>query len=53
MSTKATTATLPFKLMGAVLRPDNETVGGTSTAVKGLFKINASTMGGGTGATGQ
>lgn len=53
MSTKATTATLPFKLIGAVQRVDNETIGGTSTAVKGLFKVNASTMGNGTGATGQ
>jgi len=53
MSTKATTATLPFKFLGASQRIDNETIGGTSTAVKGLFKINAATLGGGTGATGQ
>lgn len=53
MSTKATTATLPFKLIGTVQRPDNESITGSSTAVKGLFKINAHTMGGGTGATGQ
>lgn len=53
MATKATTATLPFKFIGVVQRPDNEAVTGTSTAVKGLFKINSATMGNGTGATGQ
>lgn len=52
-ATKATTATLPFKFLGCVQRPDNETVTGTSTSVKGLFKINAATLGNGTGATGQ
>ena len=52
-ATKATTATLPFKFLGAVQRVDNETVSGTSTSVKGLFKINAATLGNGTGATGQ
>jgi len=51
--TKATTATLQFKLVKAVQRPDNETISGTSTAVKVLAKINNATMGGGTGATGQ
>ncbi len=53
MSSKATTATLPWKLLGAVQRVDNEVITGTSTAVKVLVKINAATMGGGTGATGQ
>jgi len=53
MSTKATTATLPLKIVGAVQRVDNETVSGTSTAVKLLVKINQATLGGGTGATGQ
>jgi len=53
MSTKATTATLPFKIVGAVQRVDNETISGTSTAVKLLVKINAATLGNGTGATGQ
>ena len=51
-ATKATTATLPFKFLGTVQRVDNESFSGTSTAVKGLFKINAATLGGGTGATG-
>ena len=53
MSTKATTATLPWKIVGAVQRVDNETATGVSTAVKMLVKINAATLGGGTGATGQ
>lgn len=52
MSTKATTATLPWKIMGAAQRVDNETVSGTSTAVKLLVKLNQATLGGGTGATG-
>ena len=52
MSTKATTATLPWKIMGAVQRVDNETISGTSTAVKLLVKLNQATLGGGTGATG-
>lgn len=47
-----TTATLQFKVLGAIQRPDNETVDGTSTAVKYLVKINNATLGGGTGATG-
>lgn len=51
--TKATTATLQFKIIGAVQRPDNETVTGSSTAVKYLAKINNAHMGNGTGATGQ
>jgi len=53
MSTKATTATLQFKLLGAVQRVDNETISGTSQFVKVLAKINAGTLGNGTGATGQ
>lgn len=52
MSTKATTATLPWKILGAAQRVDNETISGTSTAVKLLVKINQATLGGGTGATG-
>ncbi len=53
MSTKATTATLPWKIVGVVQRPDNEAFTGVSTAVKLLVKINAATMGNGTGSTGQ
>lgn len=53
MATKATTATLQFKLLGAVQRPDNETVNSSSTAVKVYAKINNATLGNGTGATGQ
>lgn len=49
MSTKATTATLQFKILGPVIRPDNEPTG---TATKVLVKINNATLGGGTGATG-
>lgn len=52
MSTKATTATLPWKIVGAVQRPDNETISGTSTSVKILVKANAHVFGNGTGATG-
>lgn len=52
-ATKATTATLQFKLLGAAQRPDNERDTGSSTAVKVLAKINNASMGGGTGATGQ
>lgn len=52
-ATKATTATLQFKLLGAAQRPDNERVTGSSTAVKVLAKINNASMGNGTGATGQ
>jgi hypothetical protein len=50
MSTKATTATLQFKVVGTVQRVDNEPTG---NATKVLVKINNATMGGGTGATGQ
>jgi hypothetical protein len=53
MSTKATTATLQFKILGTVQRPDNSSVSGTDTAVHVLAKINNSTFGNGTGATGQ
>lgn len=53
MATKATTATLPWKILGAVQRVDNEVITGTSTAVKLRVKINQATLGGGTGATGQ
>lgn len=49
MATKATTATLQFKILGLVNRPDNEV--GISSKV--LVKINNATLGGGTGATGQ
>ena len=52
MSTKATTATLPWKILGAVQRVDNETVSGTSTSVKLIVKLNQAVLGGGTGATG-
>lgn len=51
--TKATTATLQFKILGASQRVDNETVNSSSTAVKYLAKINNATLGNGTGATGQ
>lgn len=50
MSTKATTATLQFKIIGTVQRPDNEPTGNNT---KVLVKINNATMGNGTGATGQ
>lgn len=52
MSTKATTTTLQFKIVGAFQRPDNETVNSSSTAVKYLVKINNATMGNGTGEAG-
>lgn len=50
MATKATTATLQWKIIGAVQRPDNEPTG---NATKVLVKINNSHFGSGTGATGQ
>jgi hypothetical protein len=53
MSTKATTATLQFKILGAAQRVDNETVNSSSTAVKLLVQINQASLGNGTGATGQ
>lgn len=49
MATKAATATLQFKVLGAVQRPDNEPTGAST---KVLVKINNATLGGGTGATG-
>jgi hypothetical protein len=50
MSTKATTATLQFKILGSVQRVDNEPTGNST---KVLVKINNSHFGSGTGATGQ
>jgi hypothetical protein len=50
MATKAATATLQFKILGAVPRVDNEPTGNST---KLLVKINNAVMGGGTGATGQ
>ena len=52
MATKNTTATLPWKILGAVQRVDNETVTGTSQSVKLLVKLNQATLGSGTGSTG-
>lgn len=49
MSTKATTATLQWKVLGSVQRVDNEPTGNST---KVLVKINNAVMGGGTGATG-
>lgn len=49
MATKATTATLQFKVLGAVQRVDNEPTGAST---KVLVKINNATFGNGTGATG-
>jgi len=53
MSTKATTATLQFKILGTVQRVDNSSISGTDTAVHVLVRINNATLGNGTGATGQ
>jgi hypothetical protein len=53
MATKATTATLQFKILGTVQRLDNSSISGTDVSVKVLAKINAATLGNGTGATGQ
>jgi hypothetical protein len=53
MSTKATTATLQFRILGTVQRVDNSCVSGTDVSVHVLAKINASNLGAGTGATGQ
>jgi hypothetical protein len=50
MSTKATTATLQFKVIGTVQRVDNDSTGNNT---KVLVKINNSHFSGGTGATGQ
>lgn len=52
MSGKATTATLPWKIVGAIQRVDNETLTGVSTAVHLLVKLNQAGLGSGTGATG-
>lgn len=49
MATKATTATLQWKILGSVQRVDNEPTGAST---KVLVKINNATMGNGTGATG-
>jgi hypothetical protein len=49
MSTKATTATLQWKIMGVVQRPDNE-IGGNYTKV--LVKINNAQLSAGTGTAG-
>jgi hypothetical protein len=50
MATKAATATLQFKILGSVLKVDNEPTG---NATKVNVLINNATLGGGTGATGQ
>lgn len=50
MATKATTATLQFKILGTVQRVDNESTGAST---KVLVKFNNAVLGGGTGATGQ
>lgn len=50
MTGAATTATLQFKVLGPVQRIDNEVIG---SATKVYAKINAATLGNGTGATGQ
>lgn len=49
MATKATTATLQWKILGSVNRVDNEPTG---NATKILVKINNAMLGSGTGATG-
>ena len=49
MSTKATTATLQFKIMGVVQRPDNEITGNYT---KVLAKINNAQLSAGTGTAG-
>ncbi len=49
MATKAATATLQFKIMGVVQRPDNE-ITGNSTKV--LVKINNAQLSAGTGTAG-
>lgn len=49
MATKATTATLQFKIMGVVQRPDNELTG---NATKVLVKINNAQLSAGTGTAG-
>lgn len=49
MSTKAATATLQFKIMGVVQRPDNEITGNNT---KVLAKINNAQLSAGTGTAG-
>ena len=49
MATAAATATLQFKIMGVVTRPDNETTG---AATKVLVKINNAQLSAGTGTAG-
>jgi hypothetical protein len=49
MATKNTTATLQWKVLGVVQRPDNE-ITGASTKV--LVKINNAQLGAGTGTAG-
>lgn len=49
MATKATTATLQWKVIGTVNRVDNDATGNNT---KVLVKINNAILGGGTGATG-
>jgi hypothetical protein len=49
MSTKNTTATLQWKVMGVVQRPDNEITGNNT---KVLVKINNAQLGAGTGTAG-
>lgn len=52
MTAVNTTATLTLKLIGASTRVDNETISGTSTAVKVLVTPNVAVFGHGTGAVG-
>lgn len=52
MATKATTATLPWKLLGAVQRIDQDMITAPVQSTKVLVAINQATLGGGTGATG-
>lgn len=53
MSTKNTTSTLQFKILGTIQRVDNSSISGTDTFVHVLAKINAASLGNGTGSTGQ
>lgn len=48
VTTAATTATLPVKILGLVRRPKNE----IATAAKVLVQVNTSSLGGGTGTVG-
>ena len=52
MATKATTATLPWKLLGAVQRIDQDMITAPVQSTKVLVLLNQSTLGGGTGSTG-